>query len=74
MMKIGLQAFSFSRSRRRFAAGCKGVRTLPDQRTLSATLGTLAQRIAESSIKPPALIVVGSVVGLRDKLSWFEHS
>lgn len=48
--------------------------TLPDQRTLSATLGTLAQRIAESSIKPPALIVVGSVVGLRDKLSWFENS
>jgi siroheme synthase len=36
------------------------------------TLGTLPQRIAESGIKPPALIVVGSVVGLHEKLSWFE--
>lgn len=48
--------------------------TLPDQQTLRATLDTLAQRIVESDIKPPALIVVGSVVGLRDKLSWFENA
>ncbi|MDP3440958.1 MAG: uroporphyrinogen-III C-methyltransferase, partial [Azonexus sp.] len=46
--------------------------TLPDQQTLLATLGTLPQRIVESDIKPPALIVVGSVVGLHEKLSWFE--
>ena len=45
--------------------------TLPDQQTLLATLGTLPQRIAESGIKPPALIVVGSVVNLHEKLSWF---
>lgn len=48
--------------------------TLPDQQTLLATLGTLPQRIAESGIKPPALIVVGSVVNLHEKLSWFEKS
>lgn len=46
--------------------------TQSDQRTVLATLGTLPQRIAESGIKPPALIVVGSVVGLHEKLSWFE--
>ena len=46
--------------------------TLPDQQTLLATLGTLPQRILESDIKPPALIVVGSVVNLHEKLSWFE--
>jgi uroporphyrin-III C-methyltransferase len=46
--------------------------TLPTQKTLLATLGTLPQRIAESGIKPPALIVVGSVVGLHEKLNWFE--
>ena len=46
--------------------------TQSDQKTLLATLGTLPSRIAESAIKPPALIVVGSVVGLHDKLSWFE--
>lgn len=46
--------------------------TLPDQQTLLATLGTLPHRIEESGIKPPALIVVGSVVNLHAKLSWFE--
>jgi uroporphyrin-III C-methyltransferase len=47
--------------------------TQADQQTLLATLGTLPHRIAESGIKPPALIVVGSVVGLHEKLSWFEQ-
>lgn len=46
--------------------------TLPDQQTLLATLGTLPERINESEIKPPALIIVGSVVSLHEKLSWFE--
>jgi uroporphyrin-III C-methyltransferase len=46
--------------------------SMPTQQTLLATLGTLPQRIAEAEIKPPALIVVGSVVGLHDKLNWFE--
>ena len=48
--------------------------TLPDQQTLLATLGTLPERITESKIKPPALIIVGSVVSLHEKLSWFEKS
>lgn len=48
--------------------------TLPDQQTLLATLGTLPQRIVESGIKPPALIVVGNVANLHAKLSWFEKS
>ena len=46
--------------------------TMATQKTLLATLGTLPDRIAESEIKPPALIVIGSVVGLHEKLSWFE--
>jgi len=48
--------------------------TLADQQTLLATLDTLPRRIAESDIKPPALIVVGTVVGLHEKLNWFEQS
>jgi siroheme synthase len=48
--------------------------TLPDQQTLLATLGTLPQRIEETGIKPPALIVVGSVVNLHAKLDWFERT
>jgi uroporphyrin-III C-methyltransferase len=46
--------------------------TLPNQQTLLATLATLPERIASAGIKPPALIVVGTVVGLHDKLNWFE--
>ncbi len=46
--------------------------TQADQRTLLATLGTLPHAIVESGITPPALIVVGSVVNLHEKLSWFE--
>jgi len=46
--------------------------TLPTQQTLVATLGTLPQRIDESGITPPALIVVGSVVNLHARLNWFE--
>lgn len=46
--------------------------TLPEQRTVLATLGTLPHRIAEAEIKPPALIVIGTVVGLHEKLGWFE--
>ena len=48
--------------------------TLPDQQTLLATLDTMAQRIEETGIKPPALIVVGSVVNLHAKLDWFERA
>lgn len=46
--------------------------TMPGQRTVLATLGTLPERIDQSGITPPALIVVGSVVALHDTLSWFE--
>lgn len=45
--------------------------TLPDQEVLVADLDTLPAAIREHGIKPPALIVVGSVVGLQEKLQWF---
>ena len=38
--------------------------TLPDQQTLLATLGTLPERINESEIKPPALIIAVSYTHL----------
>lgn len=41
--------------------------TRPDQRTVRATLGTLA----EHPLEPPATIVVGAVAGLD--LGWFER-
>jgi uroporphyrinogen III methyltransferase/synthase len=47
--------------------------TRPDQETLVGTLATLPQTIAERGMKPPATIVVGEVVRLRDKLDWYER-
>ena len=46
--------------------------TCPNQRVVSATLETLADQVTLSRLKPPALVVVGDVVGLREKLNWFE--
>jgi uroporphyrinogen III methyltransferase/synthase len=47
--------------------------TRPDQQTIAGTLGTLAAQIEKQGMKPPATIIVGEVVRLRDKLNWFER-
>jgi uroporphyrinogen III methyltransferase/synthase len=47
--------------------------TTTDQRVVTGTATTIAAIAREAQIKPPALIVVGKVVGLRDQLSWFER-
>jgi uroporphyrinogen III methyltransferase/synthase len=47
-----------------------GTRT--DQETVAGTLGTLPRLIQERGLKPPATIIVGEVVRLRDKLNWYE--
>ncbi|MEN8199350.1 MAG: uroporphyrinogen-III C-methyltransferase [Thermodesulfobacteriota bacterium] len=44
----------------------------PEQRSVVGTLETIADIVRESGIKPPALIIVGEVVTLRDKIDWFE--
>jgi len=47
--------------------------TTPEQRTVTGTLGNIAARVEEAGISPPAITVVGEVVRLREKLSWFEN-
>ena len=42
------------------------------QRVLTADLGTLTEKIAAAGIRPPALIIIGTVVSLQEKLSWFK--
>jgi len=46
--------------------------TRPNQETITGTLATLPGLIHERGMKPPATIIVGDVIELRDKLSWFE--
>ncbi len=42
------------------------------QRTLVSTLDRVAEDAAAADVAPPAIVVVGEVVGRREKLSWFE--
>jgi siroheme synthase len=48
--------------------------TREGQRVITGTLASLPGKTAEAGIKSPALIIVGSVVTLRDKLSWFADN
>jgi uroporphyrinogen III methyltransferase / synthase len=46
--------------------------TTPHQRTVTAPLGKLAERVRAEGLGAPAVIVVGDVVSLRAELAWFE--
>ncbi len=46
--------------------------TTADQETVTATLATIAGDGARLGIGSPALLVVGEVVRLRERLSWFD--
>lgn len=45
--------------------------TLPEQRVLTATLETIADIVARAEVRAPTLIIVGEVVELQERLSWF---
>jgi uroporphyrinogen III methyltransferase/synthase len=47
--------------------------TRPDQKTIAGTLATLPSMLAAQALKPPVTIIVGTVVGLRDRLNWYER-
>jgi uroporphyrinogen III methyltransferase/synthase len=46
--------------------------TLPAQRTVSATLGTIAQAARREQVRAPAITVVGAVAALAKELAWLE--
>jgi uroporphyrinogen III methyltransferase / synthase len=46
--------------------------TLPEQRVISGTLGTIAAVAASEGVRAPAIAVFGPVAGLRPQLRWFE--
>ncbi len=46
--------------------------TRPEQRTLVGTLADISLKAENEGFKNPALIIVGEVVKLREKLNWFE--
>ena len=47
--------------------------TTPQQKTLTGNLGNIVDLAQANNFKPPAILVVGAVVDLRDTLGWFEQ-
>ncbi|MGH7897148.1 MAG: uroporphyrinogen-III C-methyltransferase [Candidatus Binatia bacterium] len=54
-------------------AACIRAGTRPDQRVVVGVVGDLADRVERAGLEPPAVIVVGEVVRLRDHLLWYER-
>lgn len=48
--------------------------TTPKQQTVTGTLDTIVEIVAKARLKSPAIIVVGSVVTLREELAWFDKA
>jgi uroporphyrinogen III methyltransferase/synthase len=63
-----------------FAAGREGSQpaaviesgTLPDQRTVSGTLATIAEQARAAEVRAPAIAVVGPVAAFSEQLSWLR--
>ncbi|MGE7664580.1 uroporphyrinogen-III C-methyltransferase [Ureibacillus composti] len=47
--------------------------TTENQRTITSTLANIAEKIRQEVIVNPALIVVGEVVNVREKIAWFDQ-
>lgn len=46
--------------------------TLPGQRVVTGTLADIVARAEAAGVRPPALTIVGPVVGLRERIAWFR--
>jgi uroporphyrinogen III methyltransferase/synthase len=47
--------------------------TRPEQKTVTGSLTDIIVKVKENHLSPPAVIVVGEVVKLREKLRWFDN-
>ncbi len=46
--------------------------TRPEQKVATGTLENIVKIVKENNMGPPAIVVVGQVVKMRDKLKWFD--
>jgi uroporphyrin-III C-methyltransferase/precorrin-2 dehydrogenase/sirohydrochlorin ferrochelatase len=46
--------------------------TTSKQKVVAGVLSNIRSKVSRSKVKSPALIIVGSVVTLRNKLNWFK--
>lgn len=47
--------------------------TTPEQKTIVGSLTDIAVKVKKHHLRPPAVVVVGEVVRLREKLRWFDN-
>jgi len=47
--------------------------TTPEQKTVSGALSEISRLAESASITPPALLIVGEVINMRDSLCWFKN-
>lgn len=47
--------------------------TTENQQVVNGTLETIESEVEKAQLRPPALIVIGEVVNLREQLRWFDH-
>ena len=47
--------------------------TRPEQKTVVGNLRNIVDQVKEHRLDPPAVIVIGEVVRLREKLRWFDN-
>ena len=47
--------------------------TRPDMKTVVSDLKNIANIVKEENIRPPAVMVIGNVVKLRETLKWYEN-
>ena len=77
---MGLMSFG-EIARRLVAAGRSGTTpaaalrwvTRGDQEVVTGTLDTLPDAIRNRGLKPPALVIIGEIVGLRPVIDWFDR-
>lgn len=46
--------------------------TRPEQKVVIATVSTLCDKLNDANLEGPAMIIVGTVVNLREKLAWYK--
>ncbi len=48
--------------------------TRPGQRVVAGEIATIAQIVQAAELTGPAIVIIGSVVGLREKLEWYANT
>ncbi len=48
--------------------------TTSDQQLVKGQLENIADRVENNHLTPPAIIVIGQVVGLQEKINWFNNN